>query len=183
MSPPRKAVHAQLPATIDPIQLAERGSQLSGSLPVRQMPRLKQACVDDSGEVLVDLRFERGEGESVYLMHGRLQAHVRVVCQRCLEPMELTLEVSPWLMLARPDARDKDLADEADILVVDKPLLLSSLVEDELLLAWPMVPTHELNQCPAKTYIATPAVQKDLSVATQEKKNPFSVLRKIKKNS
>jgi len=183
MSPPRKAKHGQLPATIDPIQLAERGSQLSGNLPVRQMPRLKQVCFDDSGGVFVDLCFERGEGESVFLMHGRLQANVRVVCQRCLEPMPLTLEVSPWLMLARPDARDSALADAADVLVVDKPLLLSALVEDELLLAWPMVPTHELNQCPAKVYIAEPVAQKDLSDVKQQKKNPFSVLSKIKKTS
>ena len=173
-------MHGQLPASIDPIQLAERRSHLSGSLSVKHMPRLKQACFDDSGEVLVDLRFERGEGENVFLMRGHLEARLRVVCQRCLEPMPLKLETAPCLLLVRPGAQQA-LDNEADILAVDKSLSLSSLVEDELLLVWPMVPTHELNQCPAKAYIAAPATRKDLNATKSEKKNPFSVLSKIKK--
>ncbi len=173
-------MHGQLPASIDPIQLAERGSHLSGSLSVKHMPRLKQACFDDSGEVFVDLQFERGEGENVFLMRGHLAAQLRVVCQRCLESMPLKLEAAPCLLLVRPGAQQA-FDNEADILVVDKPLSLSSLVEDELLLAWPMVPTHELNQCPAKAYIAAPTTPKDLNATKSEKKNPFSVLSKIKK--
>ena len=180
MSPSWKESHGHLPATIDPIQLAARGARLTGTLPLKSMPRLAQTCLDGSGDVFVDLSFERGEGEKVLLMRGTLRANLRVTCQRCLEGMDLRIEASPWLLLLRPEAGQDRLDDETDILVADKPLSLSALVEDELLLALPMVPTHALSECPAKAY-----VKKELDSgrheADGEKKNPFAVLDRLKK--
>ena len=180
MSPSWKESHGHLPATIDPIQLAERGARLTGTLPLKSMPRLAQTCLDGSGDVFVDLSFERGEGEKVLLMRGTLRTSLRVTCQRCLEDMDLDVEASPWLMLMRPGSRRDRLDDEPDILVADKPVSLSALVEDELLLALPMVPTHELSECPAKVY-----VRKEIGGGRQEadgeKKNPFAVLDRLKK--
>jgi uncharacterized protein len=147
-----KAAHGQaLPATIDPIQLAERGAHLIGTLPLKGMRRLMQTALAGSADVAVDLAFERGEGDNVLLMHGRLRTRLRVQCQRCLEPMDLDLESEPWLVLLRPDARHVfRQEEEPDTLVVDKPLALITLVEDELLLSLPMVPMHALPVCPAR---------------------------------
>lgn len=175
-----KESHGHLPASIDPIQLAERGARLTGTLPLKGMARLTQNCLDDTGEVLVDLAFERGEGEEVLLMHGRLHVKLRVTCQRCLEGMDLTLEASPWFILARSEKRQEMLGEEPDILVADKPLSLSGLVEDELLLAMPMVPMHELNQCPARAYVAA-GTDSGPGRAEEGGKSPFSVLRQLKK--
>lgn len=171
-----------LPASIDPIQLAERGARLTGSLPLKSMPRLAEACLDSSGDVHVDLSFERSEGEGLYEMRGHLSAKLRVPCQRCLEEMDFELEVSPRLMFMRLGGNPALLELEADVMVVDKPLSLSSMVEDELLLAMPMVPTHGLNECPGKVYVAgvaSPA--KESGKAGKVKKNPFSVLSELKR--
>jgi uncharacterized protein len=180
MSPSWKESHGHLPATIDPIQLAERGARLTGTLPLKGMLRLTQNCLDDSGEVFIDLAFERGEGEKVLLMHGTLHATLRVKCQRCLEAMDLALDASPWFVLARSEKRQDMLGEEPDVLVADKPLSLSGLVEDELLLALPMVPMHELDQCPARAYVAarTDSGSKQIE---EEGKSPFSVLSRLKK--
>ena len=180
MSPSWKELHGHLPATIDPIQLAERGVRLTGTLPLKSMPRLAQASLDGSGDVHVDLYFERGEGEKVYLMHGTLRVRLHATCQRCLEGMNLELEAAPWLILMRSGPAQDMLGDDPDILVADKPLLLSTLVEDELLLALPMVPMHELGKCPAKVYIAKQAVS-ELQDIAPDKKSPFAVLRRLKK--
>ena len=180
MSPSWKESHGHLPATIDPIQLAERGARLTGTLPLKSMPRLAQTCLDGSGDVFVDLSFERGEGEKVLLMRGTLRTSLRVTCQRCLEGMDLRIEASPWLLLLRPEEGQDRLDDEADILVTDKPLSLSALVEDELLLALPMVPTHELSECQAKVY-ARKEMGGGRQEADGEKKNPFAVLDRLKK--
>jgi uncharacterized protein len=179
MSPSWKESHGHLPATIDPIQLAERGARLTGTLPLKSMPRLTQTCRDGSGDVLVDLSFERGEAERMFLMRGTLRVNLRVTCQRCLEAMDLQIDASPWLLLLRPEAGKDRLDDDADILVVDKPLSLSALVEDELLLALPMVPTHDLSVCPAKNYVRkeTSDAQK---VPERERKNPFAALGRLK---
>ena len=179
MSPSWKESHGHLPATIDPIQLAERGARLTGTLPLKSMPRLTQTCRDDAGDVFVDLRFERGEGERVYLMRGTLHASLRVTCQRCLEAMDLSIDASPWLLLMRPEAGRDRLDDETDILVVDKPLSLNALVEDELLLALPMVPTHDMSECPASAYVGKEMGGRD--GVEERKTNPFAALGKLKK--
>ncbi len=181
MSSAWKESHGQLPGTIDPIQLAERGAQLTGTLPLKSMPRLAQGSLEGSGDVTVDLAFERQEGDKVFIMHGALRLHLRVTCQRCLEAMDLKLEAAPWLILLKSGERLERQEDEADILVADKPLSLSSLVEDELLLSMPMVPMHAPDQCPTKVRAAsvTRAVPDQ---ARRGGKNPFSVLSRLKKS-
>lgn len=172
-----KASHGHLPVTIDPIQLAERGAQLSGTLPLKSMPRLAQGSLEGSGDVSVELDFEREEGEQVFVMHGRLRVRLRVTCQRCLEAMDLELEAAPWLILTKSGARLDQREGDTDILVADKPLSLSGLVEDELLLALPMVPMHAPDRCPVKVRAAGIAPEP----AARSGKNPFSVLGRLKK--
>jgi uncharacterized protein len=156
-----------LPALVDPILLAERGERLTGTLPLKLMPRLKQACVDDEAEVQVDLGFVRGLGSDLCEMQGRLTTQVHVTCQRCLEPMELELETRPELVFARPGGREPLSEEAAEIIEVDKPISLAELVEEELLLALPMIPLHALEHCPAREYAAT----------WRGKTNPFAVLK------
>ena len=180
MSPSWKESHGHLPAVIDPIQLAERGAQLTGTLPLKGMSRLVQNCLEGSGDVFVDLSFERGEGEEVLLMHGTLHTRLRLRCQRCLEEMDLELKASPWLILLRPGQQRGAPEEEPDVLVADKPLSLNALVEDELLLALPMVPMHELSRCPARAYL-TEASDPGPGDTGEGKKNPFAVLSRLKK--
>ena len=180
MSPSWKALHGHLPVTIDPIQLAERGARLTGTLPVKIMSRLAATCLDGTEDVLVDLIFERGEGEDVLIMHGKLRANLRVKCQRCLEAMTLDLEAKPWFILIRPGARRDNIEAEPDTLIVDKPLSLVTIAEDELLLALPMVPMHELSQCPAGRYIAAEVDNMQSGKTSKKSQNPFAILSKLK---
>jgi uncharacterized protein len=139
-----------LPAIIDPIQLAERGAHLIGTLPLSRMARLRQMCLDDEAEVAVDLRFGRPEGERRAQMAGELRVTLHVTCQRCLDRMDLTLTVTPQLVFRRPDEPEEPALAE-DVVVVDKPLSLSAMVEDELLLAMPMFPKHDPAVCRMRT--------------------------------
>lgn len=180
MSSSWKESHGHLPGTIDPILLAERGARLTGTLPLKSMPRLAQGSLEGSGDVAVDLAFEREEGEQVFVMHGTLRVALRVTCQRCLEAMELELKAAPWLILLKSGERLQRREDDADILVADKPLALSEMVEDELLLVLPMVPMHAPDQCPVKVRAANVA-KADAGRAGRGGKNPFSVLGKLKK--
>jgi uncharacterized protein len=158
-----------LPALIDPVLLAERGARLAGRLALKGMPRLCESCVGEAGEVEVDLEFRR-PGE-LREMAGEVRAVIRVRCQRCLEPMELTLQTSPHLILLRPGEREDLVEAEADTLVVDKPVALGTLIEDELILALPMIPMHAPGACPSGAEGET----------TPQKRNPFAVLQNLKK--
>lgn len=170
---------ASLPATIDPILLAERGAHLAGQLPLRGMRRLVELCLDDTGEVEVDLRFERPEGERRHRMYGTLSVVLHVACQRCLEPMDLMLRIEPHLLFLRPGDPEEPGRVE-DVLVVDRPLSLSAMVEDELLLAMPMIPMHDLSVCPAKDHVA-PEGQSGRSGERAGAGGPFSELGGLKR--
>lgn len=162
------------PALIDPAQLAEQRTQLSGKLPLTAMPRLAELSLDRRGVVHAELSFDVDAGEGLRHMRGRVRAEMFVTCQRCLEPMTLVLEIEPRLILLRPGERE-DLAQQEDALVVTRAVPLSELVEDELLLAMPMIPKHALAQCPAKDYVG----QSQPAAPTRD--NPFAALKAMKR--
>jgi len=161
------------PATIDPIQLAKRGERLAGRLPIRQLPRVAALCVDNTGDLEVELDFTHSQTEDLLEVSGRVRGEIRLTCQRCLEPMPLPLESVFRLTLLRPSERS-DLLDDADVLVVAKPMSVAEIIEDELLLAMPMIPMHALAECPAKRYVASAPEQeaRKNTIATQVPAKP-----------
>lgn len=172
MSPTEKVSHGQLPAHIDPIQLAEKGAHLVGALSLKGMPRLRQACLDGVADIQVDLQFGRDEGGDVLELRGVARARLHVACQRCLEPMDLAFETDTRLLLLRAGERTDALAPQAEALTVDGPVSLHTLVEDELLLVMPMIPMHPLETCPARERVATPVGPR--------RDAPLSALRRLK---
>jgi uncharacterized protein len=145
---------AGLPTTLDPILLADNGARLLGSVPLRNMLRLKAQLLNDRGEAEIDLTFERSGGANLRRMHGHVKANVNLTCQRCLEPMTMEIGAAPDTILLRGDEAEEGLPPETDTLKVpNASVALAELIEEELLLALPMVPMHELNECPARHYI------------------------------
>lgn len=157
---------------IDPIQLADKGARLAGELPLKGLSRLAGMCADDAGSVRVDLEFERTPGDGLRVMHGVIAACIYLTCQRCMERLAFELKSKPRMLLLRPGERE-ELLDAEDVLVVEQPLTLGTLIEDELLLELPMVPMHPADRCPSG------------HVTNQESREaaptgPFSVLEKLK---
>jgi uncharacterized protein len=179
VSPSGKESHGQLPAAIDPVALAEKGAHLSGRLSLKALPRLAAACRGTAGQVEIDLAFTRGEGGDVRLMIGTIRARVSLTCQRCLEEMDYELRSEPRLVLLRAGESEEELPPEVDALTVDKPIVLSTLIEDELLLVMPMIPLHDLEQCPARAFVA--AGERSES-ARGSKQNPFATLQRMKRD-
>ncbi|MFQ5995437.1 MAG: YceD family protein [Acidiferrobacterales bacterium] len=162
-----------MPVTVDPVRLADTGAKIAGELPVKAMRRLRALCLDDEGKASVSLRFERSGEQGLRQMFGIVTVQLPVACQRCLERMTVTFTVEPSLIVLKPEERSGDLSDESDVLVADKPLSLAEIVEDELLLAMPMIPMHDVDECPARAY--TESVER-----REPEESPFSVLGKLK---
>ncbi len=111
-----------------------------GVLPVAELPRLVQTLARDTGGVAYNLDFERSQLGGLEL-HVRLAARLILECQRTLEPFEYAVEI---------DARLGLLASEVDAVALPEsrePLLLEDgalqprrVIEDELILALPLVP-------------------------------------------
>jgi uncharacterized protein len=75
-------------------------------------------------------------------------ASIRRECQRCLQAVVLPLAVDRSLRFVDDEATAAalDADSEDDVLVASRQFDLQALVEDELLLAMPLVPMHE--SCP-----------------------------------
>ena len=167
---------ARLPETIDPIQLAEQGVSLTGELPLRELARLASVCVSSEGKATANLKFTQAH-RGLHFLRARIEARLRLVCQRCLQPMEVEVQSEPVLALFRPGEPQAGVPEEAEPLVVGPDWSLASLLEDELLLAMPMMPKHESGNCALGTL--SPSKARQIEVKTH-KPNPFAVLEKLR---
>lgn len=164
----------RLPEFVEPLQLAEKRAVLEGVLEARAMGRLKEAVVGLPETVAARLEFGRDEaGRAV--VAGRISATLVLECQRCLGPMELELELAPRLGVCGSEAEAARLPDQLDPLVVgDGPVSVRGLVEDELLLALPVVARHAsaCREIPAGDQVGSGA-------AAEDTRRPFGNLRDL----
>lgn len=165
----------RLPREVDPIRLADEGARLKGELPGCSMARLRAAWPDSqtADVVSVDLVFERtAHGER--LLRGTVETRVEAVCERCLERVQVVITAKPYVLLLQAQEAQTGLAEDTETLVVEGPVDLSELAEDELLLAMPMFAMHGEGECAAPG--ATPMAPK----VGGNKPNPFAALRDLK---
>lgn len=92
----------------------------------------------------------RGGAHQIWL-RVQARASLRLVCQRCLEPMNQALQVDRAFRFvsSEHEAQSEDDQSEEDVLVASSAFDALSLVEDELILALPLVPRHPDCQPPA----------------------------------
>lgn len=117
---------------------AQRSFQ--GSLPLAAMSRLRNSLAATEGVVTFDLQFDKDEIGVAYL-HVRADAALPLTCQRTLETFALPVRVDTKLGLITQEADEAGLPDGYEPLLTSDGLLhLADVVEDELILALPLVP-------------------------------------------
>lgn len=166
----------RLPREIDPIRLADEGARLRGELAGSSMTRLLEVLPGGRAAqpVAVDLSFERTvHGER--LVRGTVETAVETTCQRCLGPVQIALTAHLCTVLLRPGEAVVAAAEEAEVLVVEAPVKVAELVEDELLLALPMFPAHGEGEC------AAPGAAAIVRPGRGGKPNPFGALQELQK--
>jgi uncharacterized protein len=165
-----------IPPHVDPRKLADRGVTLQGDLSLASLPRLCESLADDAGTIQAGLVFERDERRAVAI-HSAVDVEVRMVCQRCLELVSLPIHSECHYAVVKEGANTQSLPKGYDVLEVgEDPLDLMTLIEDELLLALPIVPTHEDCQQPAGLEEPSPSEDEE------PRSNPFSVLAQLKRD-
>jgi uncharacterized protein len=81
-------------------------------------------------------------------IRGTTRIEVTVLCQRCLETLELRLQATVDLVAMRTEAQATGWEGEGEAIEAsDDHLSLDLLVEDELLLALPAFPVHDPGAC------------------------------------
>jgi len=163
-----------LPDRLDLIATAEAGRDLRGSVAVARLERVLPVLTSDQGELQVELNLGK-DLDGTHFLSGTIQGEIVLCCQRCMEDMNLQLDLGFRLGLLRDEHAVDGLADCYEPLVVTaEPAYIADIVADEVLLALPIVPLHEdSDECHAriKAYKPPPGEQRD---------NPFAVLAELK---
>ncbi|MDF1484347.1 YceD family protein [Ramlibacter sp. H39-3-26] len=175
------------PDSLDVVAFAHAAGRLADTDPLSKYERLAQetqAPQPDLGTFCVDWRAEGewrpapGGGATAWL-HLQAHAELPLVCQRCLGPLLLPLSVDRLFRFvadeATADAEDEEA--EEDLLVASRDFHLRALVEDELLMALPVVPRHA--ECPVDVKLS--AADPGFEAAEAERPHPFAALQALKK--
>jgi len=177
------------PFRLDVEAFAKEGATLAGRWPMAQLDRLAESAVaePDSGvdaaagrevawEVRGELRALRG-GDSQIWLHLSAHAELPLECQRCLKPVISVVNAARSFLFVRGEdaAAQLDADSEDDVLALTRALDLRELIEDELLLALPLVPRHDVCQSPL------PMSAADDGAAAEAPPHPFAELASLKR--
>ena len=153
-----------------------RSGFFEGEIPLAKLDRLHDLLYPGNRaepEHSIDVRFEFLRNEyDLPMVRGRLKTRLELECQRCLDPLEIPLELDFQLMVDASD--DLVRSSSVDTLYSDDGYIdIYTVVEDELILAIPLVALHDDRAC--NEHWRHPE-QSEAAVTD----NPFSVLRKLK---
>ncbi|MBO9650023.1 MAG: DUF177 domain-containing protein [Variovorax sp.] len=171
-----------VPGRLDVNGFAEAGASISGSEPIQGYRRLHAELVDPPADLTVEWkasgeRRSSADGHAVPWVHLTAHALVPLVCQRCLAPVDVALDVDRWFRFVADEtiAAAEDEEAEEDVLVASRDFDLHGLIEDEFLMEIPVTPRHEV--CPQPARLS--AIDPDFDKAEEAKPNPFAVLKQL----
>lgn len=150
-----------------------QNASFSGTLRISDMPRLSTLVIP--GDEAIDVRFEF---TSTALQHPAIRGHYRAQliaqCQRCLEPVDFVVDQDFELLI---DATDEDIeALQVDTVYSSDGILdVFEVIEDELILALPIIVMHDDTSC--NDYLRNHAAD----TASAETNSPFAVLSALRK--
>jgi uncharacterized protein len=136
-----------IPLRVKASQAALRHAAFAGSVPLAKLPRLSASLAETSGTLQVELQATR-DGEGQDWLHGEIRGRLPLMCQRGLHAFDWDCDVALSLALVESESEEaKLLKDTESYLVEDDELPLRDLVEEEVLLALPIVPRCEDLDC------------------------------------
>lgn len=178
---------AFVPEKLDLAAFARDGASLEGEWPAAALERLADAGAPEAPaqgwpslrwSLLGETRQLKG-GKPQTWLQVRAQAQVWLTCQRCLRPVDEHLDIDRWIRFVdtEAEAAELDADSDDDVLALPRHLDARELIEDELLLALPLVPRHE--ECPEPLAHADdePAANEEEA----ERPNPFAALAALKR--
>ena len=190
----RNQVLPQVELSADPSALrridfcAPQSYQGAGFLEISALPRLaKEASSvepDDGFHWQIDTHFADSPGsEPRQILKLGIKGRIHLVCQNCLQDCGLDLvQESRFVMVATEVEADafpmED--DQQEPLAASQNFDLLSLIEDEILLSFPLIPKHPEGAC--QVHAALFGEGGEVVEASDKPQNPFNILKNMKKN-
>jgi uncharacterized protein len=158
-------------APIDALQFAREGGRLEGEIPVARMSRLQDLVAEATDAIRYCVQGGT-DARRRPVIDVRVEGSLRLVCQRCLDPIEFPLQRSSRFVLVSGEAELPDVADEdpdTETVAVDALADIEDVVEQEVLLGLPIAPMHEDDACGSNR-----------AQAGNERPSPFAALAQLK---
>lgn len=184
------------PQKLDVGAFIDSGEVLEGGLPVADLHRLAAGLFAQADLASLPAVQWRAQGRLVAQRVGPPQRWLDIEakgsfpweCQRCLHAVDLPIEVNRSIRFVEDEAAAANLdADcDDDVLAVSRQFDLQELLEDELIMAQPLVPRHE--RCPTdverhmRSFDPDEPATSDSSDPENAKPHPFAALAALKKN-
>ncbi len=169
----------RVPITVDPVKSAGKQVSYIGLVPGDNLVRLKEQLVKPLSDIDVSLHFDI-DAQGIKRLHGHAEVTITVACERCGDPMELPVACDFIYAPVTKRQAATDMPEEYEPIEADElgEINLHELVEDELILALPVVVKHDEREC----RIDSNAMQwGEIDDTPDAKANPFAVLQELKR--
>jgi uncharacterized protein len=163
---------------LDALDLAAAAAVVEREFRLANFTRLVDRLLTPEG--VAEARMSLRSAGGVPIAELRVRAEALLTCQRCLEPMQRTLQSTSQLAFVERDDAPVP-ADHEAIPGDPRQVDLAALVEDELLLSLPLIPIHGAGEkCTAPGSQAT----RDTGAGppAQEMRRPFAGLKELLKH-
>lgn len=169
---------ADLPESVDVWRMVTARRIFEGQVGLEAMPRLVTCLADAEGTCTFRIDFDRNE-QGQALLDLTAESRLPLVCQRTLERFELPVVIHQQLGLIRAEHEEAALPPGVEPLLVPATgvMRLLDVVEDELILAVPVVPMSETGLLAGTRAWPAAGASADEVV---ESVNPFSVLASLR---
>ena len=174
------------PERLDVAEFSQAKAQLSGHDSLQKFGRLANelhAPSPASPDLMVEWqaegeRLRAADGAMRPALHLQACAHFPMTCQLCMGEAVVPVAVDRHFVFVADEEAALALDDisDDDVLVLSPEFNLRELIEDEMLMALPLVPRHE--ECPEVPPLS--AQDADFEAALQDKPNPFAALASLK---
>ncbi len=162
-------------------RLIATGARRQGEVALSELPRLSAELLEATPVATYDMAFGRDE-DGRQLVSGKLAVTVSMRCQRCLEPVQVTLAPQfVWECVWSETQFPNVAAGHDPYLLSEDPVPLYEMIEDELILSLPLVPGHQEHEA-----CVPPAVPEAVAGAPEktpkQRPHPLAGLAKLKRN-
>lgn len=131
-------------AIVDAGVCAHARTLIERSFSDANLPRMSEASGRSGSSVRARLQFIQREGKPA--IDGEISGSIAATCQRCMKPVEVRIDERFSVIIVGEERVDEPAGYEA--VVADAAHLdLRWLVEEQTLLAMPLVPMHESEAC------------------------------------
>lgn len=129
---------------VDAEVCARAGSTIARHFSAADLPRLSEAGGREGSSIEANFQFAHFEGRPA--VSGELHGTVVLTCQRCMQPVSVEVDDSFQVLVVEEERSDEPGGYEPVVANASR-LDLRWLAEEQVLLALPLVPTHEDEDC------------------------------------